>query len=530
MKKTICLTLGIAMMASLVAEAGSGPAESADVSVSASDEALTSSKDTITIAVEGTIANLDAKEGVVNQSQNVYSIVGESLLKEVNNDQGLPTMTTDGSITESYEVDEENSGIIYHLKQGVAMQDGTELNADDVVTSVMHMQDGTYYADIDYDDVHAVDDYTVFIGVSAIGQPVINKVSTIPIFSKEAYEKVNNDGLFFTADYVSCGQYMITDWVQGDSVTVEKFDDYYGGKPPIDKVVFRIFSEPSVAMMELQTGGVDVIMSPDYQNYQDVVDGKYENLKAESATGNMLFSIYFNMNSDKLQDYRVRQAIALCLDRKAISDGTFNGSGTLSYRILGATYEGLTTYDESSWPIEHDVDKAKQLMEEAGYGDGMELKLISHNASTYYSTMGEIFANQVKEIGITVDVEIYEPATFKSTQNQLEGWDVSTTSPNTSYVTNASDFLNNALIGSMHCDARPTEGYEDAEKICTSLKSETDENKIAELNAEFEKDYFDNWLWWVPIQLSGVYTLENNSLEGFERCQNVIDLSQARFN
>ena len=161
---------------------------------------VTSSKDTLVIAVEGTISHLDAREGVVNQSQNVYSIVGESLLKEVKNEAGLPVMTTENSITESYEVDDANSAIIFHLKQGVPMQDGTELNADDVVCSVQFAAGGSYYADIKAEEVKAVDDYTVSVGVKQVGMPVINKVAGIPIFSKEAYEEVNNEGLFFTED------------------------------------------------------------------------------------------------------------------------------------------------------------------------------------------------------------------------------------------------------------------------------------------------------------------------------------------
>ncbi|MCI9658572.1 MAG: ABC transporter substrate-binding protein [Lachnospiraceae bacterium] len=492
--------------------------------------AATSSKDRIVIGVGGTISNLSAKEGVVEQSMNVYSIAGESLLKEVNDENGLPVMTTERSITESYEVDEEKSGIIFHLRDGVAMQDGTTLNADDVVCSVMYMKDGTYYADVDYDNVYAIDESTVFIGVGQVGQPVINKVATIPIFSKEAYEQVNNEGIFFTEGYVSCGQYQITEWVAGDSVTLEAFDSYYNGQPMIKNVVFRIFSESSVAMMELQTGGVDVLMSPDFQSYQDVINGNYgEQFTAEESNGNLLYCVYLNMASEKTQDKRVREAIMYALDRKAISDGAFNGWGSLAYRVLGLTYAGMTDYDESSWPYKQDLEKAKALMAEAGYADGLELNLLTHNAGVYYQNVAEVFANQVKEIGIKVNISVYEPATFKSTQNGLEGWDVSTTSPNTSYITNASDFLNNALIGSMHTDALPAEGYEDALNITTALKSEIDEAKVEELSREFEEHYFNDWLWWYPIQLSGVYTLYDSNLHGFSRCQAVIDLSGAYF-
>lgn len=268
MKKNIQKVLALTLACAMLAGCGGGAAKGDEAPASTENGesgAATSSRDTLTIGVGGTIANLDAKEGVVEQSMSVYSIAGEALLKMVSGDDGLPIMTTENSITESYDLDEENSAIIYHLRQGVQMQDGTELNADDVIASVMHMQDGTYYADVDYDNVTAVDDYTVSIGVKTLGQPVINKVSTIPIWSKEAYDEVGNEGVFFTEGYVSCGQYKITDWVAGDSVTLEAFDGYYNGVAPIKNVIFRIFSESSVAMMELQTGGVDVLMSPDFQ-------------------------------------------------------------------------------------------------------------------------------------------------------------------------------------------------------------------------------------------------------------------------
>lgn len=514
-------------------EQGASSEQGTDTEAAAETEGtgpVSSSRDILTIGLGGTISNFDAKEGIVEQSMSVYSIAGEALLRMVSDEDGLPVMTTEKSITESYELDTENSAIIYHLRQGVQMQDGTELNADDVVASVMHMEDGTYYGDIDYTKVEAIDDYTVSVGVKQLGQPVVNKVSTIPVWSKEAYDAAGNEGVFFTEGYVSCGQYKITEYVAGDSVTLEAFDGYYGGVAPIKNVVFRIFSEPSVAMMELQTGGVDVLMSPDFQSYTDVLDGKYgDMLVADAVDGNLLYSVYLNMNSEKLQDFRVRQAIMYALDREGISDGVFNGWGSPAYRVLGLTYAGMTTYDEASWPYKQDLEKAKALMEEAGYGDGMELNLISHNAGVYYQKIGEIFANQVKEIGITVNISVYEPATFKSTQNGLDGWDVSTTSPNTAYVTNASDFLNNALIGSMHADARPTEGYDKALEITTALKSETDEAKVAELNKEFEENYFNNWLWWYPIQVSGVYTLYNSELEGLERCMAALDLSEAYF-
>lgn len=526
------LVVGAVVVTTIMACGKSNPTStSSSVSENVnSDMTQVSSKEDITIALGGPVATLSAQEGVVEQAQMVYSLIGESLLKEVSDESGLPVMTTKGSITDSYDIDDDNQAIIYHLKHGVRMQDGTELNADDVITSVMHMEAGTYYADIDYTRVKKVDDYTVSVGVKVLGQPVINKVSTIPVFSKEAYEEVDNDGVFFTNGYVSCGQYKISEWVSGDSVTLEAFDGYYGGQPAIKKVVFRIFSETSVAVMELQTGGVDVVTTPDYTSYKQAESGEMgDNFSTMYSAGNLLYCIYLNMNQEKFQDFRVRQAIMYAIDRNAISEGTFNGFGELSYRILGNTYAGMTTYDENTWPYKQNIDKAKELMSAAGYSDGMDVEIITHNASPFYQTIAQIFANQVAKIGIRCNVDVYEPATFKTTQNGLDGWDISTTSPNTSYVTNASDFLNNALIGSLHCDALPTEGFQEAEQICTELKTTIDDEEVANLSKQFEENYFNNWLWWYPVQLSGVYTICNSDLQGFQRTASVLDLSQAYF-
>ena len=86
--------------------------------------------------------------------------------------------------------------------------------------------------------------------------------------------------------------------------------------------------------------------------------------------------------------------------------------GVYYYSMHGISYQDLTVYDKDSCPYKTNLEKAKELMKEAGLEDGVTLTLITHNASGYYQTIAEILANQLKEINVDVDINVYEPADF----------------------------------------------------------------------------------------------------------------------
>lgn len=275
----------------------------------------TTAKDTLTIGMGNSITTLDFMNGgMTDSAYQLLSMIGATLLKQVDeNNDGIAELVTEGSITESYEWDEDNLGITFHLREGIKMHDQTELHADDVIFCLEKYQTSKEYASVDFENTKAVDDYTVYFKLRSSGTVLLNRIATRPIYSKEACESSSSEGVFFTEGFVSCGPYKIDQWVSGDSVTLSVFDEYYGEKPVIDHVICRFFAEPSVAMMELQSGGVDMITSPDFTDYTSVEDGAYgDQFSTLYVPSVQTYSIYFDMASEKLQPLQLRQAIYVC--------------------------------------------------------------------------------------------------------------------------------------------------------------------------------------------------------------------------
>lgn len=494
----------------------------------------TTAKDTLTIGMGNSITTLDFMNGgMTDSAYQLLSMIGATLLKQVDeNNDGIAELVTEGSITESYEWDEDNLGITFHLREGIKMHDQTELHADDVIFCLEKYQTSKEYASVDFENTKAVDDYTVYFKLRSSGTVLLNRIATRPIYSKEACESSSSEGVFFTEGFVSCGPYKIDQWVSGDSVTLSVFDEYYGEKPVIDHVICRFFAEPSVAMMELQSGGVDMITSPDFTDYTSVEDGAYgDQFSTLYVPSVQTYSIYFDMASEKLQPLQLRQAIMYAMNREEISDGTFNGWGSLCYSMHGISYQDLTVYDKDSWPYKTNLEKAKELMKEAGLEDGVTLTLITHNASGYYQKIAEILANQLKEINVDVDINVYEPATFKSLQNATDGsWDLSITSPEVPYATTIGAWFADGYVDdSMHAGLLPAEGYQEAYELGSKLMQSTDNSEIKTMTAELEEKYFNEYLWWCPVQNSGVYTIMSTKLHDVTRMWTQMDITKAYF-
>jgi peptide/nickel transport system substrate-binding protein len=192
---------------------------------------------------------------------------------------------------------------------------------------------------------------------------------------------------------------------------LEAYDQYWGVGPFIKNVIFRIITESTQASIELETGGVDFVLSPAATDVQRIKIG-VEGFKAIQTPNNQEGTMYFNYLRDWAKDIRVRQAIAYALDTKAITEMVFPGglakvaTTTVSSEIWGH-YPG---YNETpAYP--HDEEKAKQLLADAGYGDGLELVLFIDD-STWAPVAAQAIKNQLGKVGITANITAVDGASY----------------------------------------------------------------------------------------------------------------------
>ena len=318
-----------------------------------------------------------------------------------------------GVLAESWEEDE--NGITFKIRQGVKFHDGQDLTAEDVVFS---LQEGSTYAGvnfgwdwIDFDNVEAVDEYTVYVPYLYPCYLTLAEfaANNMYIMCKETWDQYGDE---VSLHPNGTGPFKMTDWVQGDHLTLSRFEDYWGEAPALEEIMFRFIAENSQAMIELETGGVDVVL--------DVLPLEVENIefsdKMEMYYGKniVIDLLHMNCEYEMFQDKRVRQAVAYALNFQGIIDGNYRGWGDIPYSHITpdvACYSDQFEGENFPYGTGANVEKAKELLAEAGYPNGFDIEIVIDDDSNRIA-VAEIVRNNLEAVGINATISSSDYATF----------------------------------------------------------------------------------------------------------------------
>lgn len=316
------------------------------------------------------------------------------------------------------------------LNQNVHDSKGNTITADDVVFCYNKILEiGERKSDCgELQSVTKVDDYKVEMTISPDQIGTFEKIVTaVPIVSQKSYEESETG---FSSDPIGTGPYVVEDWIPGSSITFAKDDNYWnkdGGlnNQNCDEIEVRFIAESAQAAIELETGAVDFaynLSSKDAVAFDDK-----SGFAVESLPFTMVRSIGFNCDeSNVFSNQKLRQAVSYAIDGAAIVQSVYDGKGGLP--SVAAVPEGgyFTDYVESwndSIPYEYNLEKAKELMAEAGYPDGgLKVRLMTKDMPEYRST-SEIIQAYLAEIGITVEILAYENALYQTYRYQPDAYD-----------------------------------------------------------------------------------------------------------
>lgn len=321
--------------------------------------------------------------------------------------EGLTRYNADGSISpgvaHDWEVSEDGTVYTFHLREGVRFHDGTDMTGADVKFSLdrARAEDSTnaqkaLFAGIA--DVTVIDPLTVQVTLSAPNSafPVNMAWGDAVIVAPESADKAA------TAP-VGTGPFKFSRWVQGDRVELVRNPDYWGEAPALESATFKFISDPTAAFAAMMAGDIDAF--PGYPAPETLIqfeaDPRFQ-LLIGSTEGETILST--NNKDEVLSDIRVRQALAHAIDRQAIIDGAMFGYGT----PIGTHFAPHhPDYVDLTGQSAYDPDKARALLAEAGYADGLTLSLKLPPPS-YARRGGEIIAAQLREVGITAQIENLE--------------------------------------------------------------------------------------------------------------------------
>ena len=205
---------------------------------------------------------------------------------------------------------------------------------------------------------------------------------------------------------VGTGPFKFVSRTAQESVVLERFDDYWGEKPDLTKVTYKIIENADSILLSLQSGAVDVFAHLTTNQIQQLGDGFH----VEEGTMNLVQALYLNNAEKPFDDVRVRQALCYAIDRQQILDLAFDGYGTL----LGSSmYPAFSKYfdDELTNYYTYNTEKAKELLTEAGYPNGFDMTItVPSNYQSHMDT-AQVIVEQLKAVGINATIQ---PVTWES--------------------------------------------------------------------------------------------------------------------
>ena len=403
---------------------------------------LAMAEDVLTIGVRAEAASMDPHWTQLSGDTQVQEHIFERLVGLSSTSQPVPGLAT------SWEPIDETTWE-FKLREGVRWHDGEDFTAEDVVFSFDRLRAGVsgapaspaFQLEKGGKQWEMIDDYTIRITTDGPYPTMAEDLAMLPIIAEHAAAGAEPSVDFNTgAAAIGTGPYMFSEYTPGSQIVVTRFDDYWGGEPHWDRVVFRPIGQDSARLAALLNGDVDMI------NYPPTVD--LPQLEADPdftissiASDRLIYIIPGNkhvepfitdangevMEPNPLRDWRVRRALSLAINRDAIRDRIMGGASLPTRNIVPPGFFGHVDELEAD---PYDPEQAQALLAEAGYGDGFNIML--HGPNDRYindARILEAVAQMWSRIGITTEVDamprnIFFSRLIRGDELSIPGFDV----------------------------------------------------------------------------------------------------------
>lgn len=383
MKKKLISVLLVAAMAFSLVACGESEGESGE----------NAGKETITVASSREPANLIPYEATDTGSTYYYALIYDRLLN-VDDDGNLIS-----GLAESWEaIDDTHFRFV--LRDDVTFHNGEKMTAEDVLFTFeknsTSAATSTYFSSVDIANSVIEDENTIVIALSQ-PYPAFLRCCAMELSSIVCKSAMEADAEGYASNPVGTGAFKFVEWASGDYILLEANEDWWGGDISFKELRVRYIPEATTRAVEVQSGGVDIA---------HVTVGDVETLEANDKVvvdGQQIYNtayVSFNCSVEPFNNPKVRQAISLAIDTDAVVKAAYFGKAETSHSFVPPTVEGY--YDADSEYEGYDVEKAKQLLVEAGYPDGFSCEMIS-NARQAEAEMIQAY---LAEIGIDVKLNV----------------------------------------------------------------------------------------------------------------------------
>ena len=435
------MALGLTACGASNAGAAADETGSAAVSTeSASSDTAASGEKIINVGVTNTIGSINPlllNGGEINKYATGLMFLP---LMELDADLNFEGMLADSITTE------DNKNFIVHIDDAATWSDGTPVTADDVVYTALRLASPVigntammYYVfegvgDDGFveegaesiDGIQKVDDKTVQfttkeeMPITTFENSYARYLLTLPKHVIEQYseEELSTADWFNHPDVVS-GPFIVTDFDVDHYISYEANKDYWKGAPKIDKLNIKIV-DSSQLYAGLQSGEIDITQ----QTMSDIPQEDYESVEAldnvEVVYGSPVTNQSVFIQTKNVPDVKVRQAMLYAIDRQQILEELLNGHGEI---VDGFLSSASPFYDDSLTPISYDPEKAKALLEEAGWDGSQTIRFYVNSGDSTFVNAASIIAAEWAAVGIKAEIQTVDFATLMSVAG-TEDYDV----------------------------------------------------------------------------------------------------------
>lgn len=407
---------------------------------------------------------------------------------------------------------------IFHLRPGVKFHTGQAFTAADVKYTFDTILDPKFNSPqrgnlAVITQVDVVDDNTVKFTLSSAFAPFLSYMGT-GIVPKAVGEASGSD---LANKPVGTGPFKFVSWQKGATISFAANDTYWGGRPKLDRIDFKIVPDNSARVVALEAGDLDFVLSP--LSPQDVVrmsskaGFKVERIPAAGYT-------YINLNCADpiMSDVKVRQALSYLVNRQQIISTVYKGIGTVG---KGPIPPGMWAYSDDLPTYDYNVDKAKAMLDDAGWkagadgkraknGQPLKITLLTHTEDPDRRTVIEALQAEFTKVGIQADTNVKAFAsllpdlTAGNYQFLVIGW-LGLSNPDYSMFR---QFSNGGANNWGKCNDPALD------QLLRQARTTLDQTKAKDLYAQAAKLVVQN-AYYIFLQNQEVITIHSDKLQGF---------------
>lgn len=352
----------------------------------------------------------------------VGSLIFSGLVKTNDKGEWVPDLATDVPTLQNGGVSRDGLTVIYKLRQGVTWHDGVPLTSDDVKFTwqlIMNRKINVVSRE-GYDKIVSVDTpdkYTVILRFKEYYAPYLSLFSTImPKHALETGEDINKAA--FNRAPIGTGPFKFKEWRVAEAIELDANPAYFRGKPKLDGIIFKVIPDQNILLTQLKAGELNIVTNINFAQLDQVK--AIDNVNIIISPNMVWEHLDFNLDNQLFQDVRVRQAIALAIDRQAIIANTLKN---VASPALADQAPVSWAYNPTLSLPARDINAARELLVQAGWNQGPDGIFVKNGRKLAFSlattannkvreAVAQSIAQQLREVGIAVEVRPIEAKTF----------------------------------------------------------------------------------------------------------------------